>query len=237
MGVCRPLPLESGVQGKKSQQPLGGRRSELCLGGASPGALQFRDPHLGCGVGWGSPQVPVCTTTPHSPNSARWSGGNCSAAPPPPTASRRRELLTQFSRHCRGGREGGGKASLPAALAWGRFGSGKGDPPCRRCLHPLVLPAPLPRGRIPSQSSEGPPWLGKSFFQLASGAPSTPQPMLDGESEGKKRKKISAGEHPHSQHFLRTLVSITEGRRRAVQISGRRTAPTLSSGKFQEGPF
>lgn len=31
----------SRVQGKKSQQPLGGRRSELCLGGAGLGALQF----------------------------------------------------------------------------------------------------------------------------------------------------------------------------------------------------
>lgn len=186
--------------------------------------------------GAGEPTGPCPHHPPHSPNSARWSGGNCSAAPPPPTASRRRELLTQFSRHCRGGREGGGKVSLPAALAWGRFGSGKGDPPCRRCLHPLVLPAPLPRWEDPKPELRRPSLAWQVLFPA--GLWSTPpQPTLDGESEGRKRKKISAGEHPHPQHFLRTLVSITEGRCRAVQISGRRTAPTLSSGKFQEGPF
>ena len=127
-------------------------------------------------VGWGgrahrSLSAPLLPTPQTQPPGL----GETAAQPlPRPPASRRRELLTQFSRHCRGGRETGRLLCLPP---WHGAGSARGREILLRTLPPSPGPTrhppppPPPLGGIPSQSSEGPPWLGKSFFQLASGTP------------------------------------------------------------------
>lgn len=81
----------------------------------------------GMWIGVGEPHIPF----PHLlPQIGPAGLGETAVQPPPPPTSQQEERarLTQFSLHCLRGRGRGGKASLPAPLAWGRLSSGKGDP-------------------------------------------------------------------------------------------------------------
>ena len=140
---------------------------------------------------WGGPGEPTgpCPPPPHphSPNSARWSGGNCSAAPPPPTR-RQEERAPDPVFSPLPGREGGREAGKLLCLPpWRGAGSDwEGRSPCGRCLHPRVPPGPpgdpKPELRRPSLARQ-------VLFAAALWAP---PPTLGGESEGRKRRKSRA---------------------------------------------
>lgn len=194
------------------------RRSELCLGGAGPGGPSVPRPPR-WDVGWGGGAHRSCSHHPLPRKLNPWSGGlQHSPLPrPPPAGGEAPDPVFSPLPGREGGR--GRKASLPAP-PWrgGSSGSGKGDP--LQTLPPSWSCPPLSAPVGGSQARAQKALLAwQVLFPAGLWSPLPPSRCWMGRVR-KKRKKISAGEHPHSPAFPETLVSITEGRRRAVQISG-----------------
>lgn len=183
--------------------------------------------------GAGEPTGPCPPPPPlHSPNSVRWSGGNCRTAPPPPTR-RQEERAPDPVFSPLPGREGGRRESFSACRPGvGPVRLGEGRSPCGRCLQPLVPPGPP---GDPKPELRRPTLARQVLFPAALWAP-PPQRWVGRVRRGRGRKAVH--ESILTPNISRGHLSPSmRGRRRAMQTSGRRTAPTLSSGKFQEGRF